>query len=112
MLNNLIYKFQTLLFISILIFMLSTSGCSISNTPEEELEWCLRNKPTFNSSIIDGIQTKYKIELGKVQQKCFTQHWEEYCKVSYPEYCPQNNFSDYDRCIRNCISYGTEDCPC
>jgi len=97
----------------LLILILLISGCSIPDTPKEELEWCLKNMPQFNSSFIDGLQTNYKIELGKIQQKCFTEHWTEYCKVSYPEYCPDNNYSDYDRCVRNCIAYGQEDiCPC
>ncbi len=43
---------------------------------------------------------------------CFNGGWSKYCKISYPEYCPNNEYSDYDRCLRNCISYGTKPCPC
>lgn len=78
---------------ALLICMLFIYGCSIPDTPEEELKWCLKNKPPFNTSVITGLQTQYKVKLGNVQQKCFTEHWSEYCKVSYPEDCPKNNYS-------------------
>lgn len=61
------------------------------------LEWCIDHNPSMNIS-------DYQV--------CFTEYWSEYCNYSYPEYCPNNDYSNYDRCLRNCEVYGTSPCPC
>ncbi len=70
------------------------------NNPINDDKWCERNKPTMN---ISGEKSSY----------CFNEGWEKYCKISFPEYCPNNNYTELDRCLRNCATYGyIENCPC
>jgi uncharacterized protein YdeI (YjbR/CyaY-like superfamily) len=63
-------------------------------------DWCKINKPFMN------------ISYNKNVKFCFGEGWKDYCRISFPEYCPDNQYSDYDRCLRNCQTYGMEDCPC
>lgn len=64
--------------------------------------WCEHNKPKFNISI----------QNPKVAY-CYREGWDKYCKISYPEYCPNNTYSDHDRCIRSCTTFKAGDkCPC
>jgi len=64
--------------------------------------WCKINKPRLN------------ISFDKNIHYCYTEGWDKYCQMSYPEYCPNNEFSDYDRCLRTCVSsgLGLNECPC
>jgi len=63
---------------------------------QKNIGWCIKHKPSMNIS----------------NSFCFNEGWVEYCKYSYPEYCPNNNYTDYERCLKNCIIYGNKKCPC
>ncbi len=90
--NDLIKYFLSIGFLG--IFMLSFL---FYNTPEahfwksdyqKSIDWCKIHKPQFNLS-------------GK-ESFCYTKGWRDYCQISYPEHCPNNNYTDYDRCVRKC----------
>lgn len=71
---------------------------------EQKFDWCKINMPSMNISHID-----------KNVAFCYGEGWNDYCQISFPEYCPENNYTDHDRCIRNCATYGTFGtgaCPC
>ncbi|KKN44311.1 hypothetical protein LCGC14_0694130 [marine sediment metagenome] len=69
---------------------------------QQKEDWCNINTPMMNISMLD-----------KRVAYCYGEGWSKYCKISYSEHCPDNDYSDYDRCLRNCIVYGQEDvCPC
>lgn len=67
--------------------------------PGDKDLWCAHNMPQLN---ISNPKVSY----------CFGEGWDKYCKISYPEYCPKNNFTDKDRCLRNCATYKTKECLC
>jgi len=66
---------------------------------DRSVDWCEINLPIFNDS------------SHKRVAFCFGDGWKDYCNLSYPGFCPDNDFTDYDRCLRNCVAYGG-DCPC
>lgn len=70
-------------------------------SPFDKDKWCERNKPMLNISAWDN----------KVAY-CYGEGWDKYCKISYPEDCPNNNYSDKERCLRSCETYGLKECPC
>lgn len=43
--------------------------------PADNWKWCIRNMPMKNFS---DTRAKY----------CYTEYWAEYCKHSYPDFCP------------------------
>ena len=50
---------------------------------EKKVDWCEAYKPQFNISL-DNENVAF----------CYGEWWEEYCKISYPEYCPVHNSSE------------------
>lgn len=43
--------------------------------PVDDWEYCQRSKPPINES-------------GTRAELCYTTYWAEYCKLTYPQYCP------------------------
>lgn len=99
--RKIIISLATFIIILSLIFMFLLPNLHFWKSEyQRSYDWCKLTKPIINDSSDKNVAF------------CYGEGWKDYCKISYPEYCPDNKYSDYDRCIRNCQTYGMEDCSC
>lgn len=86
-----------------IVFLISYEPIRFWNSDyERSLGWCKFHKPELN------------ISIDKKISFCYNEGWKDYCKISYPQDCPNNNYTDLERCILKCKDYdiSLEKCPC